>query len=333
MRRRDFIAVMGGATATWPLTATWPFVASAEPGVPVIGLVSIGASPDDPANFRPFLQQMAELGYTDGRNVRYERRFAAGNDSLVEGFIADLVRRQVDIIVVTGTRETIAAKRATSSTPIVTFLHPDVIGAGLAQSLSRPGGNLTGLTTLDTDLYGKRLQIFKQAVPHLTRAGVLVSGRQPAYARGSSWEQSFQEAARSLKIELEIAEADESNLEPVLDTLAARGVQGLVVTSDGVYVAQARALAEGALKYRLPTMFVYRRQVQTGGLMAYAARTPDLSRRAAFFVDRIIKGAKPADLPIEQPIHFELIINLKTARVLGLEPSATLLALADEVIE
>jgi putative ABC transport system substrate-binding protein len=333
MRRRDFIAVMGGATATWPLTATWPFVASAEPGAPVIGLVSIGASPDDPANFRPFLQQMAELGYTDGRNVRYERRFAAGNDSLVEGFITDLVRRQVDIIVVTGTRETIAAKRATSSTPIVTFLHPDVIGAGLAQSLSRPGGNLTGLTTLDTDLYGKRLQIFKQAVPHLTRAGVLVSGRQPAYARGSSWEQSFQEAARSLKIELEIAEADESNLEPVLDTLAARGVQGLVVTSDGVYVAQARALAEGALKYRLPTMFVYRRQVQAGGLMAYAARTPDLSRRAAFFVDRIIKGAKPADLPIEQPIHFELIINLKTARVLGLEPSATLLALADEVIE
>jgi putative tryptophan/tyrosine transport system substrate-binding protein len=333
MRRRDFITVMGGATAAWPLTATWPFVASAEPGRAVIGLVSIGASPDDPANFRPFLQQMAELGYTDGRNVKYERRFAAGNDSLVEGFIADLVRRQVDIIVVTGTRETIAAKRATSSIPIVTFLHPDVIGAGLAQSLSRPGGNLTGLTTLDTDLYGKRLQIFKQAVPNLTRAGVLVSGRQPAYARGSSWEHSFQEAARSLKIELEIAEADERNLEPVLDTLAARGVQGLVVTSDGVYVAQAKALAEGALKYRLPTMFVYRRQVQAGGLMAYAARTPDLSRRAAFFVDRIIKGAKPADLPVEQPIHFELIINLKTARVLGLEPSATLLALADEVID
>jgi putative ABC transport system substrate-binding protein len=247
--------------------------------------------------------------------------------------MADLVRRQVDVIVVTGTRETIAAKQATSSIPIVTFLHPDLIGAGLAQSLARPGGNLTGLTTLDTDLYGKRLEILKQAVPNLTKAGVLVSGRQPSYGRGSPWEQALRAAAHSLKIELEITEADESNLESVLDSLAARGQQGLIVTSDGIYVAQAKVLAERTIKHRLPAMFVYRQQVQDGGLMAYAARTPDLSRRAAFFVDRIIRGAKPADLPIEQPTHFELIINLKTAKVLGLDLPATLLAQADEVIE
>ena len=328
MKRREFITLLGGAVAC-------PCAAAAQSvgPMPVVDLVSIGASPADPANFRPFLQQMAELGYADGRNIRFESRFAAGNDSLVDGFVADLVRRQVDVIVVTGTRETIAAKRATSSIPIVTFLHPDVIGAGLAQSLARPGGNLTGLTTLDTDLYGKRLEILKQAVPNLTKAGVLVSGRQPTYGRGSPWEQAFRAAARSLTIELEIVEADESNLESVLDSLAARGQQGLVVTSDGIYVAQAKVLAERAVKDRLPAMFVYRQQVEDGGLMAYAARTPDLSRRAAFFVDRIIKGAKPADLPIEQPIHFELIINLKSARVLGLDLPATLLAQADEVIE
>jgi putative tryptophan/tyrosine transport system substrate-binding protein len=328
VKRREFITLLGGAAA-------YPFAVAAEPAgpMPIVGLVSIGASPNDAANFRPFLQQMAELGYVDGHNINFERRFATGNDGLMEGFMADLVRRQVDIIVVTGTRETIAAKRATSSIPIVTFLHPDVIGGGLAQSLARPGGNLTGLTTLDTDLYGKRLEMLKQVVPNLTRTGVLVSGRQPSYGRGSPWEQAFQAAARSLKIELVIADAHESNLESVLDALATGGVHGLVVTSDGIYVAAAKALADMAIKRRLPAMFVYRQQVLDGGLMAYAARTPDLSRRAAFFVDRIIKGAKPADLPIEQPTHFELIINLKTAKILGIDFPATLLAQADEVIE
>jgi putative ABC transport system substrate-binding protein len=326
MRRRVFITLLGGAVAC-------PFTAAAQLRVPVVGLVSIGASPSDPANFRPFLQQMTELGYVDGQNIKFEPRFAAGDDSLLDNFLADLVRRPVDIIVVTGTREALAAKRATSSLPIVTFLHPDVIGAGLAQSLARPGGNLTGLTTLDTDLYGKRLEILKQAVPNLTKASVLISGRQPSYGRGTSWEQAFQAAARSLKIELEIVEADESNLESALDSMTERGRQGLVVTSDGIYVANAKMLADRAIKDRLPAMFVYRQQVQDGGLMAYAARMPDLSRRAAFFVDRIIKGAKPADLPIEQPTNFELIINMKTARVLGLDMPATLVAQADEVIE
>jgi putative ABC transport system substrate-binding protein len=147
------------------------------------------------------------------------------------------------------------------------------------------------------------------------------------------WELAFQAAARSLNVDLVITEADESNLEAALDLLTKRGVQGLVVTSDGIYVAQAKALAESAIRRRLPAMFVYRQQVQDGGLVAYAARTPELSRRAALFVDRIIKGAKPADLPIEQPTHFELIINLRTAKVLGLDLPATLLAQADQVIE
>jgi putative ABC transport system substrate-binding protein len=325
VKRREFIALLGG-------TAMWPVMARGQP-VPIVGLVSIGASPAEPANFRPFLEQMRELGYVDGQNVVFDRRFAAGDDTLIGGFVADLVRRPVDIIVATGTREVIAAKQATSSIPIVTFIHPDPVGMGLAESLARPGGNVTGLTTMDVELYGKRVELLKQAVPTLKRAGVLVSGRQPFFKLDSSWAHKFQTDATSLGIALDIVEVDENNLDSTLATLANRRAQGLVVTSDGVFVAQGKALAEGAIKHRLPSIFVFRQQVQAGGLLAYAASVADLSRRAAFFVDRILKGVKPADLPIEQPTRFELVINLKTAKTLGLEIPPTLLGTADEVIE
>jgi putative tryptophan/tyrosine transport system substrate-binding protein len=328
VKRREFIALLGGA-ATWPLAAR----AQQAGKLPKIGLVSIGASHTDPANFGPFLEQMRELGYVDGQNVIFDRRFAAGDDSLIDGFIADLVRRPVDIIVATGTREAAAARRATSSIPIVTFVHPDPIGMGLAESLARPGGNVTGLTTMDVEIYGKRIEILKQAVPTRKKAGVLISGRQPFYRPGSPWARNFETSAHSLGIALDFVEADENNLDSTLATLAARGAQGLIVTSDGVYVALGKALAEGAIKHRLPAIFVFRQQVQAGGLLAYAAKVADLSRRAAFFVDRILKGARPADLPIEQPTKFELTINLRTAKALGLEIPPSLLAQADEVIE
>jgi putative ABC transport system substrate-binding protein len=329
MRRRDFFTLLGGAAATWP------YVARAEqaPILPIIGLVSIGASRTNPANFRPFLEQMGELGYVDGQNVIFDRRFAEGDDSLINGFVADLVRRPVNIIVVTGTRESIAAEQATSSIPIVTIVNPDPIGMGLAQSLAHPGGNVTGLTTMDIDIYGKRLELLNQAVPNLKRAGVLVSGRQPLYKRDSPWARNFETAANSLGVALEFVEADENDLDSAIAALVAHGAQGLVVTADGVYVALGEKIADSAIKHRLPAIFAFRDQAQAGGLLAYAAKTADLSRRAAFFVDRILKGAKPADLPIEQPITFELIINLKTAKLLGLTVSPTLLATADEVIE
>jgi putative tryptophan/tyrosine transport system substrate-binding protein len=323
MKRREFITLLGGAAAAWPLA-----VRAQQPAKrPIIGLVSIGASPTDLANFRPFLAQMRELGYVDGQNVTFDRRFAEGDDSLINGFVADLVRRPVDVIVATGTREATAAKQATSSIPIVTFVHPDPIGMGLAESLARPGGNVTGLTTMNVE------KILKQAVPTLKRAGVLMSGRQPFYKPGSPWARNFETSAHSLGVALDFVEADENNLDSTFATLAARGAQGLVVTSDGVYVALGKALAEGAIKHRLPAIFAFRQQVQAGGLLAYAAKVGDLSRRAAFFVDRILKGARPADLPIEQPTQFELTINLKTAKALGLEIPPSLLAQADEVIE
>jgi putative tryptophan/tyrosine transport system substrate-binding protein len=325
MRRREFILALGGA-------AVCPLIPGAQ-HLPIVGLVSMGASPTDPANLGPFLEQMRALGYVDGQNVVFDRRFAAGDDSLIRGFIADLVRRPVDVIVATGTREAIAAKQATSSIPIVTFIHPDPIGMGLAESLARPGGNVTGLTTIDVEVYGKRIEMLKQVVPNLRRAGVLISGRQPQYKRDSSWWRNFETAAASVGVELDIVEADETNLDSALAALAARAAQGLVVTSDGVYVAHRNALAQSAINHRLPAIFVFRQQVQAGGLLAYAAKVADLSRRAAFFVDRILKGAKPADLPIEQPTMFELVINLKTAKALDLEIPPTLLARADEVIE
>ena len=175
MKRREFITLVGGAIAPWSIAA------SAQQGqrLPVVGLVSIGASANDPANFRPFLEQMRELGYVNEQNIIFDRRFAGGDDSLISGFVADLVRRPVDVIVATGTREAVAAKSATSSIPIVTFISPDPIGLGLAQSLAHPGGNVTGLTTMDLDIYGKRLELVSQAVPNLKRAAVLASGRQP----------------------------------------------------------------------------------------------------------------------------------------------------------
>ena len=328
MKRRTFITLLGAAAA-WPLAAGGQPVRTA----PIVGLVSIGASPNDPANLRPLLEQMRELGYVDGQNIVFDRRFAAGDDRLIEGFVADLVRRPVDIIVATGTREVAAAKQATSSIPIVTFITPDPIGMGFAQSLARPGGNVTGLTAMDVEIYGKRTELLKQAVPNLKRVGVLISGRQLLYMRGSPWAQNFEAAARLLGVELDIVEADENNLDSAIAALAKNGTHGLVVTSDGIYVAQGKPLAESAIKHRLPGIFAYREQVRAGGLLAYAAKVEDLSRRAAFFVDRIVGGERPADLPIERPTKFELVINLRTARALGLEIPPTLLALADEVIE
>ena len=186
---------------------------------------------------------------------------------------------------------------------------------------------------MDLDIYGKRVELLSLAVPNLKRAAILASGRQPLYSRGSPWARSVEVAAKSLDVTLEYFEADESNLDSTLAAMVADGAQGLVVTSDGVYVALGKDIAERAINYRLPTIFVYREQALAGGFLAYAAKIADLSRRSAYFVDRILKGEKPADLPIEQPTKFEFVINLKTAKTLGLTVSPSLLAIADEVIE
>jgi putative tryptophan/tyrosine transport system substrate-binding protein len=252
---------------------------------------------------------------------------------LIGGFAADLVLRKVDIIVVTGDRESITAKNATSTIPIVTIVSTDPIRTGLAASLARPGGNVTGLTTMDRGIYGKRIEILKQVVPNLSKAALLLTIGNATYTPGSPWAHDVETDARSLGVELFIIETDPANVEAAIASSAADGAQALVVASDGALVARRREIAESAITHQLPTMFAFRENVLAGGLMMYAARVADLSRRAAFFVDRILKGSKPSDLPIEQPITFELIINLKTAKMLDLTLPPPLLAQADEVIE
>jgi putative ABC transport system substrate-binding protein len=329
MQRREFITLLGGAAAGWPLAVR---AQQASP-IPRVGLVSIGADPGDPVVFRPFLEQLRKLGYIEGHNVILEPRFAAGRDELIGDFVADLVQHKVDIIVVTGNRESIAAKHATSTIPIVTIVLTDPIRTGLAATLARPGGNVTGLTTMDWGIYGKRIEILKQVVPKLSKAALLLSRGNGSYARGSQWAHEVETDARSLGVELSIVEADPASVEAAIASSAADGAQALVGASDGMVVARRREIAESAITHRLPTMFAFRENVEVGGLIMYAARVADLSRRAAFFVDRILKGARPSELPIEQPTTFELIINLKTAKTLGLTLPPTLLAQVDEVIE
>jgi putative ABC transport system substrate-binding protein len=331
MRRRDFIALLsGGAAASWPLAAR----AQQPRAIPRIGLVSIGADPANPVIFMPFLEQFRELGYIEGQNVIFEKRFAAGQAGLISGFIADLVDRNVDVIVTTGQREGEAAKKATSSIPIVTMLHPDVIGMGLAQSLAHPGGNVTGLTAMEAlDIYGKRIELLKQAVPALHRAGLMISPNRTEYMGATPWRRDLEEIARSQDISLDFVDFDADTVDSAIAAAAARGMQGLIYPADGVAIARRKEIADSAVRHKLPTIFALRQNVDAGGLMSYSARIGDLSRRAAFFVDRILKGTKPSALPIEQPTTFELIINLRTAKALGAILTPTLLAIADEVIE
>ena len=328
MRRREFTTLIGCAALLPRATR-----AQQASSLPRVGLVSIGADPGDPVVFRPFLGQLRELGYIEGRNISLERRFAAGRDEVIGDFVADLVQRKVDVIVVTGDREGLTAKNATSTIPIVTIVATDPIRIGLAASLARPGGNVTGLTTMDRGIYGKRIEILKQVVPHLSKTALLLTLGNGTYTPGSPWAHDVETDARSLGVELFIVETDPTNLEAAIASAAAHGAQALVVASDGTLVARRREIAESATTHRLPTMFAFRENVLAGGLMMYAARVADLSRRAAFFVDRILKGSRPSDLPIEQPITFELIINLKTAKILDLTLPPPLLAQADEVIE
>jgi putative tryptophan/tyrosine transport system substrate-binding protein len=314
MRRREFITLLGGAAVLWPLAAS----AQQQRTIPRIGLVSIGADPSNPVIFLPFLQQLRELGYTEGQNVLFEKRFAAGHAGLISSFIADLVDRNVDIIVTTGQREGDAAKQATSSIPIVTMLHPDVIGMGLAQSLAQPGGNVTGLTALEgAAVYGKRIELLKHAVPGLHRVGLMVSPNRPEYKLDTPWKRDLQGVARSQDISLDFINFDAGTVESAMSATVARGAQGLIYPSDGVAVARRQEIADSAIRYKLPTIFALRQNVDAGGLMSYSARIADLSRRAAFFVDRILKGTKPNALPIEQPTTFELLINLRTAKALA----------------
>jgi putative ABC transport system substrate-binding protein len=279
---------------------------------------------------KAFLQKLHDLGYAEGQNVSVEYRWAEGHDDRLAGLAAELVRSHVDVIVTTGTPAAFAAKQATTTIPIVMASAGDPVRSGLVASLARPGGNVTGFTVLGPELEGKRLDLLKQAVPRISRVAVLWNSANPAIR---FYYQETLAAARTLRVTLdpvvEVRLAED--LTGGLARIAAARPDALIVLADRFLLAHRARIVEFASARRLPGMYPYRGYVDSGGLMSYAPNDIELFRGAASYVDKILKGAKPADLPVQEPPKFEFVVNLRTARTLGVTIPRTLLAGADVV--
>jgi ABC-type uncharacterized transport system substrate-binding protein len=326
VRRRKFITLLGGAAVAWPLAVR----AQQAAKLPTIGLW--GPSTPSAASQRVarFVQRLRELGWIEGRTVAIEYRWAEGRNERAAEIAAEFVRLKVDVIVAQGTPSVIAAKQATSVIPIVFAAVGDPVGSGLVASLSRPGGNVTGLSTQQTDTASKRIELFREMVPGLHRLAIMGNVGNPAVELELS---EVQSTARALGLEataFELLRAED--IAPAFDALKGRADALYVCGDPLVFTNRIRVntLAQGA---RLPTMYLLGEYVEAGGLMSYGPSVPDLYRRAADYVDKILRGAKPGDLPVEQPTKFDLIINVTTAKALGLTIPESFLLRADEVIE
>jgi putative tryptophan/tyrosine transport system substrate-binding protein len=298
--------------------------------IPRVGILSdeIGLLP---TFFEPFAQGMRDLGYVEGQGIAFERRYAERKNDLLPGLAAEIVGLQPEFILAVGTPAALAAKAATQTIPIVFARIADPVGAGLVPSLARPGGNLTGVSVLTVEQGAKRLDLLIMAVPDAKRVGTLWN---PSAPPDSPQLRETERAARSLSVEIIPAEVrGPDDFEPALQAVVDQRVDALIMMGGAVFGEHSQRIADLVANARLPSMFARREYVEAGGLMSYGANYPDMSRRAATYVDKILKGAKPADLPVEQPTKFELVINLNTAKALGLTLQFTLLARADEVIE
>jgi putative ABC transport system substrate-binding protein len=298
--------------------------------VPQIGFL-IASSPGRDHRIEGFRQGLHELAYIEGKNIAIEWRYAEGKEELIPKLAAELVQLNVDIIVTDGTNVTRAVKNATKTIPIVMASDADPVGNGFVASLARPGGNVTGLTNLLTGLSGKRLELHKETIPDLLRVGILWSPENTSSVRGFK---ETQEAARALAMQLLSLEVRGANdFAGAFRAATKANTQAITVVSDSLMFNNRRQLLELAIKNKLPTMHTQSLWVDAGALMAYGPNFPDLWRRAAIYVDKILKGAKPAELPVEQPTKFELVINLKTAKQIGLEIPQSVLYRADKVIK
>ena len=325
MRRREFITLLGGAAA-WPLAAR----AQQAGKLPTIGFLGQSTRSATSEWTTAFVQRLRELGWIDGRNVTIEYRWGEGLNERFAQIAAEFVRLKVDVIVTGATQPTIAAKQATSVIPIVFAQAGDPVGIGLVASLARPGGNATGQSTQTPDLAGKRLEILREVVPRLRRLAIMGNVGNPVSVLELS---EVQAAARTLALEVHTVEIQRAqDIAPAIEALNGRA-DALYVCIDPLMTTNRIRINTLSLGARLPTMHGLREYVESGGLMSYGPNFPDLYRRAADYVDKILRGAKAADLPVEQPTKFDLIINLTTAKALGLEVPPTLLARADEVIE
>jgi putative ABC transport system substrate-binding protein len=306
--------------------------AQAPPKEPRVGYLSIGSASDPRrvAIYEAFRQSLRDRGYIENRNISIESRFAEGNYDRLPGLAAELVRRRVDVIAAYSTPAAKAALGATKSIPIVMSGVVDPVASGLVVGLARPGGNATGLSLMAPEIVGKQMQLLKELIPSVSRIAVLWN---PANPSGAPQLQEAEVAARALKVQLQPLEARSGNdLDKAFAAMTRVRADGMIVVVDGVFIDSRIRLARLAEKARLPAVYGLREHVEVGGLMFYGASPVDQARRAATLVDKILKGAKPGDLPVEQPTEFELVINLKTARALGLSVPQSVLVRADEII-
>jgi putative tryptophan/tyrosine transport system substrate-binding protein len=325
MRRREFMAVLSGA-------AGWPFAAPAQQSsMPLIGFMN-GASEELSAEYlQHFRHGLAEMGYVEGQNLAVEFRWANGRYDRLPALAADLVRRNVAVIAATSTPAGLPAKAATATIPIVFVTGSDPIEQGLVKSLNRPEGNITGITTLAVELGQKRMELMREVVPTATLIGVLINSKGPNVESVSL---DLQSAARTIGLPIHVVHAStESELETAFATLMQVRASALVIGTDTFYNSQSRTLAALTLRHSIPAVYQYREFVASGGLMSYAGSITDAYRAAGIYTARILRGAKPSDLPVQQSTKAELFINLKTASALSLDIPPTLLARADEVIE
>jgi putative ABC transport system substrate-binding protein len=323
--RRELIAALSGAAA-WPLAA----YAQQAGKLPTIGFLVSGTVSSHGRWVAAFVQRLRELGWIEGRTVAVEVRWAEGRNERAAEITADFVRLKVDVVVTTGTPTTLAAKQATAVIPIVFAGAGDPVASNLVASLARPGGNITGLSNQSNELAGKRLELLREVVPGLRRLAILVNVGNPAAVLEMGEMQAAAGTLGLAVVTLEIRRAED--IAPAFEALKGRA-DGLYVQEDMLTIGNRIAINTWALGAQLPTTHATRVYVEAGGLMSYGPNIPDLFRRAADFVDKILRGAKPADIPVEQPTKFDLVINLTTARALGLAIPPTLLAIADELIE
>ena len=326
MKRREFITLLGGAAAAWPLAAR-----AQQPTMPVIGYLDV-ASPEPYAFFLAALRKgLTEIGYVEGQNVAFELRWAEGRTERLPALADELVRRQVAVIVTGGIPAAQAAKASTTNIPIVFLIGVDPVKFGLVASLARPGGNVTGVNFLNRETDGKRLGLLHDLVPQTTLIAVL---RNPTRADAAEQLEDVQNAARMLGKQLLILNASTgSEIDTGFATLAQQRAHALVVVADAFMTTRREHIVALAARHALPAIYSLREFAAAGGLISYAASITDAWRQAGVYTGRILKGAKPVDLPVVQSARFELVINLKTAKALGLEVPPTLLAVADEVIE
>jgi putative ABC transport system substrate-binding protein len=324
VKRREFITLLGGAAA-WPLAAR----AQQPAKLPIIGFLGGATASTWSAWAAAFVRRLRELGWVEGRNVAIAYRWAEGHSERFAEIAAEFVRLKVDVIVTSGP-PVLAAKQATSLIPIVFAVAADPVGTGMVASLARPGGNVTGLSIQSTETAGKRVELLRELVPGLRRLAIMGNVGYPAAVLEMS---EVEAAARTLGFEVAKVEIRRGeDIAPAVKALKG-GADALYVCADALTSANRIRINILAAAARLPTMYGFREHVESGGLMSYGANFPDLFRRAAEYVDKILRGAKPGDLPVEQPTRFDLVINLTTARALDLEVPPTLLARADEVIE